>query len=321
MISGFKIALGLVAATLLTAVQAAYPERPVTLVVPFSAGGPADAMARVLAHAMGARLGQPVIVDNKPGAGGVVGIGGVARAAPDGYTIGMAGTGAMVYSPFILAKMPFDPLKGVTHITTVVRSPNVLVVSATSPLHTVQDLIAQAKANPGRMTLASAGVGSSTHVVGELLQREAGIKMVHVPYKGGAPALQDLMGGQVDTFVAEVPGVVALVKAGKVRALVVSDKKRFAGLGDVPTANEAGLPGWIADGAYGLVGPPGLPADITKRLQEATVEAMRSPEVTSKLAEQGNLAQPGSPEQYRTLLRTEQERWKPVIRAANIAAE
>lgn len=302
-------------------VHAAYPERPITLVVPFSAGGPADAMARTLAHAMSGRLGQSVVVDNRPGAGGVIGIGSVARAAPDGYTIGMAGTGAMVYSPFIMAKMPFDPLKGVTHITTVVRSPNVIVVSATSPLRTVQDLIARAKSNPDRVTVASAGVGSSTHVVGELLQREAGIKLIHVPYKGAAPALQDLMSGQVELFVAEVPAVVSLVKAGKLRALVVSDTKRYAGLKGVPAAGEAGLPGWLADGAYGLVAPPGLPTDITKRLADAATEALRSAEVLAKLDEQGNLAQPGSPDQYRALLKTEQDRWGPVIRAAKITAE
>jgi tripartite-type tricarboxylate transporter receptor subunit TctC len=301
--------------------QAAFPERPLTLVVPFSAGGPADAMGRTLARAMGIRLGQQVIVENKPGAGGVLGISAVAHAAADGYTLGMAGTGAMVYAPFITKKMPFDPLKDVTHLTTMVRTPNVLVVSAASPFKTVADLVGRAKREPGKLSIASAGIGSSTHVVGELFQTEAGIRLNHIPYKGAAPAVQDLMGGQVDLFIAEVPAVAHLVKTGKLRALVVTDTKRLAVLPEVPTVAEAGLPKVIADGAYGLVAPPGLPPDIAKKLLAAATEALRSPEVIEKFAEQGGIAQGGTPDAYRALLKSEQDRWGPVIKAAGITAE
>lgn len=314
---------GIWLATLLCSalVQAAYPEKSITLVVPFAAGGPADAMARTLARTMGGRLGQQVIVENKPGAGGVIGISGVAHAPADGYTIGMAGTGAMVYAPFVNAKMPFDPLKDVTHLSTMVRTPNLLVVRPDSPFKRVADLVGAARREPGKLSIASAGVGSSTHVVGALFQHEAGIRLNHVPYKGAAPAVQDLMGGQVDMFIAEVPAVAHLIKAGKLRGLMLTDSKRLRGTPDVPTAAEVGLPKVLADGAYGLVAPPGLAPDIARKLFEAANDALRSPDVFDKFAEQGGIAQPGSPDTYRALLKSEQERWGPVIKAAGITAE
>lgn len=301
--------------------QAAYPERPLTLVVPFSAGGPADAMGRTLARAMGARLGQQVIVENKPGAGGVLGISAVAHAPADGYTLGMAGTGAMVYAPFITKKMPFDPLKDMTHLSTMVRTPNVLVVNTSSSFKSVADLVNRAKREPGKLSIASAGVGSSTHVVGELFRTEAGIRLNHIPYKGAAPAVQDLMGGQVDLFIAEVPAVAHLVQSGKLRALVVTDTKRLAVLPHVPTAAEAGLHAVIADGAYGLVAPRGLPVDIANKLLDAATAALRSTEVMEKFAEHGGIAQAVTPEAYRALLKAEQDRWGPVIKAAGITGE
>lgn len=303
------------------AAHADFPERPITLVVPFSAGGPADAMGRTLAHAMSSRLGEQVIIENKPGAGGALGIAAVARAPADGYLLGMAGTGAMIYAPFVSEKPLFDPLDGVTHLSTIVRTPNVLVVNADSPFRTVKDLVAKAKSAPGKLTIASAGVASSTHVVGALFQREAGIEMVHVPYKGAAPALQDLMGGQVDMFIAEVPAITSLVKGGKLRALLVTDNARLATLPDVPAAAEVGLPKLLADGAYGLVAPPGLPADVAKRLIDAATDALRSTEVVAQFDEKGGIAQPGTPAAYRALLKAEQDRWGPVIRAAGIKAQ
>ncbi|KJK20772.1 hypothetical protein UB46_30730 [Burkholderiaceae bacterium 16] len=301
--------------------QAAFPERPITLVVPFSAGGPADVMARTFARSMGARLGQPIIVENKPGAGGLIGISAVARAPGDGYTLGMAGTGAMVYAPFISQKMPFDPLKDVTHLSTMVRTPNLLVVNMNSPFKTVADLVSAAKREPGKLSIASAGVGSSTHVVGALFQHEAAIRLNHVPYKGAAPAVQDLIGGQVDMSIAEVTAVAHLIKAGKLRGLMLTDLKRFPALPDVPTAAEVGLPKVLASGAYGLVAPRGLPGEVARKLSDAATDALRSPEVIEKFAEQGGIAQPGTPDAYRALLKSEQERWGPVIKAAGITAE
>ena len=317
----FKRAICLAALLCSGLAQAAFPDKPITLVVPFSAGGPADAMARTLARAMGTRLGQQVIVENKPGAGGVIGISGVARAPADGYTLGMAGTGAMVYAPFIASKMPFDPLKDVTHLSTMVRTPNLLVVNPASPFKTVADLVSAAKREPGKLSIASAGVGSSTHVVGALFQHEAGIRLNHIPYKGAAPAVQDLMGGQVDMFVAEVPAVAHLIKTGKLRGLMLTDTKRLPGVPEVPTAAEVGLPKVLADGAYGLVAPPGLPQDVARKLIDTATEALKSTEVIEKFAEQGGIAQPGTPEAYRALLKSEQDRWGPVIKAAGITDE
>jgi len=300
---------------------AVYPERSITLVVPFPAGGPADALGRALAQAMGTRLGQTVVVENRAGAGGLVGIASVASASPEGYVLGMAGTGAMIYAPFIVKKMPFDPITGVTHITTLVRTPNVLVVNANSPFKTLADLVAKAKTEPNRITYASAGMASSAHVVGELLQVQAGIKLVHVPYKGGAPAIQDLMGGHVDVMVAEASGVRSAIRAGTLRALVLSDSARLNVLREVPAAPEVGLPGWNADGAYGLVAPLGLSPDTLKRLTEAANEALASPEVIAKFNDMASLTQPGNPAQYRALIKAEQDRWAPVIRAAGITAD
>lgn len=301
--------------------KAAFPEKPIVLIVPFAAGGPADVMARTLAKSMGTKLGQTIVVENRPGAGGLVGISGVTRAAPDGYTLGMAGTGAMVYAPFISPKMPFDPLKDVTYLTTMVSTPNLLVVSANSPFKTAADLMAAAKREPEKYTVASAGVGSSTHVVGALFQREAGIKLRHVPYKGGAPAVQDLIGGQVDMFIAEVPAVAHLIKAGKLRGLMVTDSKRLAALPEVPTAADVGLPKVLAAGAYGIVAPHGLPNDIAAKIVDAATAALRTPDVVEKFAEQGGIAQSSTPDAYRNQVKAEQGRWGPIIKAAGITAE
>lgn len=316
-----KYALWVVALFTVSPAQAAYPDRPIVLVVPFAAGGPADVMARTLAKSMGTRIGQTIVVENRPGAGGLVGISVVARATADGYTLGMAGTGAMVYAPFISPKMPFDPLKDVTYLSTMVSTPNLVVVNAASPFKSVADLLAAAKREPDKFTVASAGVGSSTHVVGALFQREGGIRLRHVPYKGGAPAVQDLMGGQVDMFIAEVPAVAHLIKSGKLRGLMVTDTKRLAALPDVPTAAEAGLPKVLAAGAYGIVAPRGLPDDVARKIVDAVTGALRTPEVVEKFAEQGGIAQASTPDAYRALIKSEQGRWGPIIKAAGITAE
>lgn len=278
-------------------------------------------MARTLAKSLGNRLGQTVVVENRPGAGGLVGIAAVTRATADGYTLGMAGTGAMVYAPFIAPRMPFDPLKDVTYLSTMVSTPNVLVVNASSPLKSVADLLANARRQPDKLTVASAGVGSSTHVVGELFQHEGAVKLRHVPYKGGAPAVQDLMGGQVDMFIAEIPAVAHLIKAGKLRGLMVTDNKRLAALPEVPTAAEVGLPKVLASGAYGIVAPKGLPDDVVRKLVEALTASLRTSDVVERFAEQGGIAQSSTPEAYRAQIKSEQGRWGPIIKAAGITSE
>ena len=317
-----KILSVLICAVFATAnALAAYPERSITLVVPFPAGGPADAVGRVLAREMGALLGQPVIVENKSGAGGLIGIAAVAHAQADGYTLGMAGTGAMVYAPFMTKKMPFQPLEDLSLLTTLVRTPNAVVVRAASPLRSMNDLMQAAQVKALKISYASAGVGSSAHVVGEMLQRQANIKLLHIPYKGAAPAIQDLLSGQVDIMIGEASGITAQVSAGSLRALAISDSKRLATLPDVPSANEVGLPDWLADGAYGLVGPRGLANEVAERILSAATTALASPEVRKRIADMSSIPVSGNPKQYRELLSAEQARWMPVIRGANITAE
>jgi len=299
----------------------AYPDKPIVIVVPFPAGGPADAMGRSLAHAMSMKLGVTVLVENKSGAGGLLGVAYVANASPDGYTLGMAGTGAMVYAPFIAKKMPFDPINGLTYLTTLVRTPNVLVVNVNSPYKNLTDLLTKAKAQPAVLTYASAGVASSAHVVAELFQKLTGVKFVHVPYKGAAPALQDLMGGHVDLMIGEVSGLVGQIKAGTIRGLALSDSQRLTALKEVPSAPEVGIPAWVADGAYGLVAPSGLPVELVKRLVEVANEALQTQEVISKFSELTSLTQPGNPTQYKGLIQSEQARWSSVIKSAGITDE
>ena len=316
----FMIAIGMVVCASFNTI-AAYPEKPILFIVPFPAGGPADAMGRTLARSLSAKLGTTVVVENKVGAGGLIGVSFVAASQPDGYTIGMAGTGAMIYAPFITKKMPFDPLTGVSFITTLVRTPNVLVVNNNSPYKTFPELIAKAKAQPGILTYASAGVASSAHVVAELLQKLTGMKLVHVPYKGATPALQDLLGGHVDLMIGEVSGLSGQIRAGNIRGLALSDSTRLVNLKEVPSAVDVGVPGWVADGAYGLVGPANLPAEIVKKLVEVTNEVLLSQEVQAKFTELVSLSQTGNPAQYRALILSEQARWSPVIKAAAITDE
>jgi tripartite-type tricarboxylate transporter receptor subunit TctC len=227
----------------------------------------------------------------------------------------------MVYAPFITKKMPFDTINGLTYLTTIVRTPNVLVVNVNSPYKNLSDLISKAKAQPGVLTYASAGVASSAHVVAELFQKLTGVKFVHVPYKGAAPALQDLMGGHVDLMIGEVSGLVGQIKAGTIRGLALSDQQRLGALKEVPSAPEVGLPAWIADGAYGLVAPLGLPSDLSKKLVDAANEALLTPEVINKFTELTSLTQPGNPVQYKSLIQSEQVRWSTVIKSAGITDE
>jgi tripartite-type tricarboxylate transporter receptor subunit TctC len=313
------IVCALILYSLLT--KAAYPEKPIVIVVPFPAGGPADAMGRSLAHVMSAKLGTSVVIENKAGAGGLIGVASVANAPPDGYLLCMAGTGAMIYAPFISKKMPFDPINGLTFLTTLVRTPNVLVVNTNSPFKNLNELIAYAKAHPNELTFASAGIASSAHVVAELFQKLTGVKLVHVPYKGAAPALQDLLGGHVSLMIGEVSGLVGQMKVGTIKGLAISDNQRLYTIKDVPAAPEVGLPAWIADGAYGLVGPAGLPSDVSRRLVDVANEALNSSEVVAKFTELTSLPQPGNPLQYKALIQSEQQRWSSVIKSAGITDE
>jgi tripartite-type tricarboxylate transporter receptor subunit TctC len=309
------------AAALHSPAWAAYPEKPITFVVPFPPGGPADGYGRALAQALSEQLKQTVVVENRSGAGGALGVQTVARAAPDGYTIGMAGSGATIFQPILADKATIDVFKETTMLSKMVVTPNFLVVGPSLKVNTVAELIARAKAQPGKLTFASAGPGSGPHILGELFRQQANVDIVHIPYKGATPALQDMMGSHVDMFFGEAPGVLSLIKEGKLRALFTTDKRRAKWLPDVPHAGEVGLPGVVADGFYGVVGPAKLSPEASTVLRRALDAALRSPKLAEAFDQRAGIPEPSTGEQYAAYVKSEQERWLPVVRKGNIRLE
>jgi tripartite-type tricarboxylate transporter receptor subunit TctC len=293
----------------------AYPSKPVKLVVGFPAGGPADIFGRTFAHALGAQLGQQIVVENKSGVGGVLGIDSVAKAAPDGYTLGFNNQGSVAMAPYSLSSMPYDPNKDLALITTVVKVPEVIVLHPSVPVNTLAELIAYAKKNPGKINYGSAGAGGITHLAGELLKAEAKIDIVHVPYKGAAPAVNDLLGGQVQMGFFDVPVVLPHIKAGKLKALAVTSAKRAPSLPDVRTTGEEGYPGVISDNWYGLVAPAKTPAAVLKRVHDAAIAALKTPELLEQFAKVSGIAAPSTPAEYKAFLGEEQKRWGGIIKA------
>jgi len=296
----------------------AFPARPLKIVVPFAAGGSADGIARILAQGMSAQLGQPVTVENRGGAGGIIGIDAVAKAPPDGYTLGLGNATGMSAAQFMTEKMPFDSDRDLAHLTMVVRVPEVLVANAKLGFANTAALVAYAKANPGKLNYGSAGASSIIRLACELFKVEAGIDIVHVPYKGIGPAVVDLLAGQVQMTIADVPAVLQHVRAGTLKALAITSAKRIPMLPDVPTSAEVGYPKVLSDNWYGLIAPAGTPPDIQKRLHGAAVAALQSVEVSQQLIAQGALPAPGSSEEFRTAHRDEKAKWAPIVKANNI---
>ncbi len=298
-----------------TAAAQAYPSKPVRLVIGFPPGGPADIFGRILAQGLSASLATPVIVENRAGAGGVVGVDMVAKSAPDGYTLAMNSFSSVAMAPFSLSNMPYDPKKDLALITTVVRVPEVVVVHPSVPAATFAELVAHARANPGKVNFGSAGSGSITHLAGELLKMDAQVDMVHVPYKGAAPAVNDLLGAQVQMGIFDVPVVLPHVRAGKLRALAVTSAKRAPSLPEVPTTAEAGFPKVNSDNWYGLVAPAATPPEILRRIHAAAMAALQSPAVVEQFAKVSGTAAPSTPEEYSVFLAAEQAKWGALIRA------
>ncbi|WP_427913334.1 Bug family tripartite tricarboxylate transporter substrate binding protein [Ramlibacter sp. MMS24-I3-19] len=299
----------------------AYPARPIRFVVPFPPGGGTDTTSRLIAEKFGSLLGWTVVVDNKAGAGGNIGLDFVAKSAPDGYTIGMGQASNLAINPSLYAKMPFDPLKDLTPIVSIAEQPVVLVVRADSPLKTFADFVQAAKANPGKVGLAQAGTGTVGHLAGELLHQRAGLRLLQVPYKGAGPAMTDLLGGQVDSYFGSAPSVMGQLAAGKVRALAVSSARRISALPNVPTIAEQGHAGFDATTWLGLVGPAGMPADAVERLNAETVKILARADVKDKLAQEGSEATPGTPQQFAAQIRAEHAKWGTLIREAHIRVE
>jgi tripartite-type tricarboxylate transporter receptor subunit TctC len=300
---------------------AAFPDKPVKIVVPFSPGGGTDLIARTAGIVMAQDLGQPVIIDNKPGAGTIIGTDYVAKSAPDGSTLVMA-TFAHVVNPSLQAKLPFDWEKSFAPVMLMGRSPNVLVVRPDSPFRSIKDVIAAAKAQPGKLTFASQGSGTSAHLDGELFKSLTGTSLTHVPYKGAGPALTDLLGGQVDMMFATASAAGPMIQSGRLRALGVTTKDRSPSpvLANVPAIAET-VPGYAADAWYGLLAPAGTPPAVIARLNAAARKAVTSDLFRSKVASEGLVPTPGTPEELAAYLKAEEARWSKVVKDAHITAD
>ena len=315
------LVLAFAACVLSPAAAQIYPAKPVRLIVPFPAGGPADIFGRFLAQGMSAQFGQPVVIENISGASGVLGVDRAAKAPPDGHTLAIISSTAASIGPFAMASMPFDPGRDLALITTVVRVPEVIVVNPVLPVNTLAELIVYAKANPGKVNYGSAGSGGITHLAGELLKTEAGIDIVHVPYKGAAPAVNDLLGGQVQMGVFDVPVLLSHIKAGKLKALAVTSAKRAPSLPEVPTTADAGYPKVNSDNWYGLVGPLGMPPAVLKRIHAAAIAALNSPEVIEQYAKVAGVPMPSSSEEFDVYLAQDQAKWGKVVKTIGFKAE
>lgn len=300
--------------------EEAWPSKPVRIIVPFPAGGVADLAPRVVGQKLSEKWGQPVIVENKAGAAGNIGMGEGARAAPDGYTLVLAPTGNLTVNQFLF-KLPFDTAKDLAPITVLATSPNVLVVNPSVPAKTFSELIAYAKANPGKLNFASPGAGSGAHLAGELLNIEAGIQATHVPYKGLAPAVTDLLGGQVQMMFAGISTVIQYVKSGKLVALAIASPRRSPQLPDVPTVAESGIPGFDVTSWYGLVTRAGTPPAIIDKIQRDAAEVLRDPEVRNRFAGLGLEPGGNTPAEFEALIASESRKWGDIVRKAHIPAQ
>ena len=295
--------------------------RPLRLIVPFTPGGSTDILARALAPKLAAALGLNVVVDNRPGAGGSLGAAEAAKAEPDGLTLLMGHIGTLAVNPAIYPKLAYDPVKSFTPVAWVARVPNVLVVSASAAARSFTQFIDQARARPGGLSYSSGGNGSAAHITFEYLKLKARLFLLHIPYKGTAPSVTDLIAGQVDATFTGAPAVLPHVRSGRLRALAVSSVQRLAALPEVPTVAESGYPGFEADQWYGVVAPAGTPAAVVARLNAEINKALALPDVAQQLALEGALPMPGPPQAFAELIRRERPRWAEVVRAGNVRAD
>ncbi|MCD0505078.1 tripartite tricarboxylate transporter substrate binding protein [Bordetella petrii] len=308
-------ATALVAAALPGAAAAAYPEQPIRLVVPFSPGGSSDILGRLLADALPSILGQPVIVENKPGAGGNIGGELVARAKPDGYTLLLAAAGPTVINPSLYPDMPFDPARDLAPITCITREHNLMVVAPTVQARTLAEFIEYARANPGKLSFGSPGNGSPAQLAGELLKQKAGIDMVHVPYKGTGPAVTDLMAGHIALMIDNMPALLPQVESGRLRAIAVPSDKRAAAAPQVPTFKEAGMPDFVVMAWKGLMAPAGTPDAVIERLNGAIVQALKDPKLRDRLEALGAEPLGSTPRQFARQIETETTWWRDLVRS------
>jgi tripartite-type tricarboxylate transporter receptor subunit TctC len=302
------------------AVAQQFPTKPLRMVVPFAPGGPTDIVGRAVSQRLTESFGQTVVVDNRAGAGGVVGADLVAKSPPDGYTLLLCSTGAMAINPSLMPNMPYDAVRDFAPLSLVVTIPYLLLVSAGSPLQSVKDLIAAAKAKPGQINYGSAGIGSTSHLAGELFKSMAKIDIVHVPYKGSAPAATDLIGGQLQTMFDAVAVALPLVRGGKLRALGISTTKRSALVPDVPTIAESGVPGYEVATWHGICAPAGTPPAVVSTLNRGIVAAVNQPDTRQRLVGIGADVVGSTPEAFGQFIRSELAKWSRIIKQSGASA-
>ena len=298
----------------------AYPERQIRIIVPFAPGGGVDIMARLISDFMSKDLGKPVIVENKPGAGTIVGTMAAASSSPDGYTLLMGSTPFAIL-PSINTKLPYDTFKAFTPVALVARSFDIVVVNPKLPFMSIQDVIAYAKANPGKLNFGSPGIGSSPHLAGELFKSLARVDIAHVPYKGSSPALTDLLGGQIQMIFSTVPAAASYVQGGQLRALAVTSAQRSAAYPNLPTVAEGGVPGYVVEGWYGLYAPTGTAPDVVNLLNASVAKAIRTGIFKTIETNEGLMFAPGTPDDFGRFVLEDATRWQTVVKGANIQAQ
>lgn len=301
--------------------QEAWPTKPVKLIVPFPPGGPTDVMGRTAAKVMAEKLGQPFVVENKAGAGGNIGGQYAAKAAADGYTLFMGTVGTQSINASLYKKMPFDPIKDFAPLTRVANVPNLLVANPQQPFKTVPEMIAYAKANPGKINFGSPGNGASPHLSGELFNAMAKVELTHIPYKGSAPAVTDLLGNQIAIMFDNLPSVIPHVRSGKLRAIAITTAKRSPELPDVPTIAEAGVPGYEAMSWFGLLAPAATPAPVLAKLSGALAKVLANPEVKKKIVDQGGEPVNETPAQFAAFIQSESVKWGKVVKSSGASLD
>lgn len=312
---------GAALAPTLALAQSAYPDKPIRIVVGYAPGGSADMAARLLADKLGAELKQPVIVDNRPGAGGNIGSEAVVRATADGYTLLLAAAAQIAINPALYKNMRFNPVKDLAPISQVQNEHNLMVIHPSVPARNLQEFIAYAKANPTKVTFASPGNGSPAHLAGELMNQMASLKMLHVPFRGTGPAMTDLLAGNVTMAIDNMPPYLPQVKAGKLRALAVASLERAKALPDIPTIAESGLPGYVVPAWKGLMAPAGTPPAIIERLHAAVAKVLASPEVVQRMADMGAEPAGNTPAQFGTFIQEESRKWSALVKSTGTVIE
>ncbi|HTP82573.1 MAG TPA: tripartite tricarboxylate transporter substrate binding protein [Alphaproteobacteria bacterium] len=308
-------------ATATAALAQAFPTRPIHIIVPFPPGGPNDFFARVLGNKLTQMTGQTMVIENRAGAAGTLGVGIVAHAQPDGYTLVLTSMGSLTVFPVIAKNPTYDPAKDLAPITIVAKVPEVLVAIPKLNFHTLADLVTYAKSHPGKVNFASAGSGGLPHLAGELLKHEAGIDIVHIPYSGAAPALADLLAGNVDIVFLDIPVLLPQIEAGKLIPLALGSAKRAPTLPNVPTTAEAGYPNVLADNWYSLLGPGTMAKPLVQKINQLVVEALKDPGVQEQYAKQGAAAVGDSPEDFAAYMKAQTEKWGPIAKAAGVTLD